>query len=219
MKEKLFLVIIIMLLPSFMFSEKKTRTIDVQSAVDAATKNNISLKQEELQLKESERKYKHSWNNLLPSVSAKASVGSNGSLSDFSNNSSSVDTGISANLSLNLGLTKKLESLKLSYESGKLSYTQALSQLEYEVTTSFYSLLVLENQVSINEEALNANKAQYEQTKSKKEKGLASELDLLSAQVNYETAKINLREQDTGFSVSGKKAEQIVKEWYKKQRD
>ena len=199
MKEKLFLVIIIMLLPSFMFSEKKTRTIDVQSAVDAAIKNNISLKQEELQLKESERKYKHSWNNILPSVSAKASAGSNGSLSDFSNNSSSVDTGISANLSLNLGLTKKLESLKLSYESGKLSYTQALSQLEYEVTTSFYSLLVLENQVSINEEALNANKAQYEQTKSKKEKGLASELDLLSAQVNYETAKINLRDAEKSY--------------------
>ena len=199
MKGKHFLVIIIMLLPSFMFSEKNTRIIDVKTAVDAAIKNNISLKQEELQLNQSERKYKHSWNNILPSVSAKASAGSNGNLSDFSNNTSSLDTSISANLSLNLGLAKKLESVKLSYESGKLSYAGTLSQVEYEVTSSFYSLLVMKNQISINEEAVNANKAQYEQTKSKREKGLASELDLLSAQVNYETAKINLRDAEKSY--------------------
>ena len=199
MKLKYYSIIFILLFPALLYSQETVKTIDVATAVASAVKTNISVQQEESQLKQVERKYKHSWNSFLPSVTGRASVSSNGGLTDSSMNSNSFDTGISATLNLNLGIKQKIDALKLSYENGKTSYENAISQLEYEVTAAFYSLLVLENQVKLNEESVQSYKAQYDQTKSKKEKGLASELDLLSAQLNYETAKINLRDAEKSF--------------------
>lgn len=195
------LVFILWLIPAFLYSQEKVN-LDVKSAVDSAIKNNIPLKQEEIQLKENERKYEHSWNSFLPSITAKANVNNNGNLSDLTDNKSSFDTGISANLNINAGLSQKLESLKLSFENGKVSYSNAVTQLENEVTSAFYSLLLLKNQVNICEESVKAYKAQYEQTKTKKEKGLAPELDLLSSQLNYETSKIDLRNAEKSYNNS-----------------
>ena len=197
--KKNYLFLLLLLIPGFAFSNEGTITLDVNTAVEYAIKTNISIQEEEIDLKQAERKYKHSWNNLLPSVSGKAIVNGGGSLTDSSTSQVSFETGLSANLNVNAGIKDKIESLKLTYENGKISYKNAINQLEYEVTSAFYSLLVLENQVSLNKESLQAYKNQYEQTKSKKEKGLASELDLLTAQVNYESAKINLRDAEKSY--------------------
>lgn len=199
MKLKSYLLILMLLLPVLLYSQEKVKSINITEAVESAVKTNISVQLEEIQLKQSERNYKHSWNNILPSVSGRASVNSNGGLTSSSMNSNSFDTGVSASLNLNLGIKNKIDALKLSYENGKTSYKNAIYELEYEVTSAFYSLLVLENQVKLNEEYVQSYKTQYEQTKSKKEKGLVSELDLLSAQVNYETAKINLRDAEKSY--------------------
>ena len=158
MKLKSYLLILMLLLPVLLYSQEKVKSINITEAVESAVKTNISVQLEEIQLKQSERNYKHSWNNILPSVSGRASVNSNGGLTSSSMNSNSFDTGVSASLNLNLGIKNKIDALKLSYENGKTSYKNAIYELEYEVTSAFYSLLVLENQVKLNEEYVQSYK-------------------------------------------------------------
>ena len=172
--------------------------IDVEMAVHSALKNQSEVQESEIKLNQSQRKYQHAWNNFLPSVTVSASANDSGELT-ASANSLGISTGVSAGLNLNLGLASKIKALKVSYLNGKEDYQDTLRQIELEVRKSFYSLLYMEKQVESSAESLEAYKGQYEQTKIKKEKGLVPEIDLLSSQVNYETAKIDYKNTEKSY--------------------
>jgi hypothetical protein len=102
-------------------------------------------------------------------------------------------------LNINLGVGKKNAALKAAYESGQKDYEDAVREIETAIRKSFYSLLYLQGQVEISRASGNANESQYNQTKIKKEQGLVTELDLLTSQVHYESAKITLRNTEKAY--------------------
>jgi len=159
----------------------------------------LSVKQSKLQLDQSKRKYAHSWNNFLPSLSANVNGGANGGLTSTATNALTFSTGINASLNISLGVGKKIAALKAAYQSGQNDYEDTVRQIEMEIRKSFYTLLYMQGQVEIGKSSVKANEAQYNQTKIKKNQGLVTELDLLTSQVNYESAKINLRNTEKSY--------------------
>jgi len=181
-------------------TEIEALVLDIESAVQSALETQLSVKTGQIDLEQAERNYKHSWNQVLPSITAAVTGSQNSGLTDTSSNTSSLSANISANLNLNLGLAAKIKALKAAYESGKQDYEDTLRQVEYEVRKAFYSLLYVQSQVDSSKETLESYKTQYEQTKAKKERGLVPEIDLLSSQVNYESAKIDLKNTEKSYS-------------------
>ena len=175
------------------------KTIDVETAVQSALQIHLSVQQSKIQLEQAKRKYAHSWNNFLPSLSANVSGAANGALTSPAENSLTFSTGINASLNINLGVGKKIAALKAAYESGQKDYEDAVREIETAIRKSFYSLLYLQGQVEISRASGNANESQYNQTKIKKEQGLVTELDLLTSQVHYESAKITLRNTEKAY--------------------
>ena len=50
----------------------ESKSLSLDEALNLALENNISIKREEISLVAAERASKHSWNNLLPSISISA---------------------------------------------------------------------------------------------------------------------------------------------------
>ena len=202
MKHKLIVILLAILFTVNSFAEENQtsdKIIDVETAVQSALQTHLSVKQSRIQLEQAKRKYDHSWNNFLPSLSANVNGAANGSLTSTAANALTFSTGINANLNISLGVGKKIAALKADYESGQKNYEDAVREIETEIRKSFYSLLYMQGQVEISKASVSANEAQYNQTKIKKSQGLVTELDLLTSQVNYESAKINLRNTEKSY--------------------
>ena len=202
MKHKLIVILLAILFTVNSFAEENQtsdKIIDVETAVQSALQTHLSVKQSRIQLEQAKRKYDHSWNNFLPSLSANVNGAANGGLTSTAANALTFSTGINANLNISLGVGKKIAALKADYESGQKNYEDAVREIETEIRKSFYSLLYMQGQVEISKASVSANEAQYNQTKIKKSQGLVTELDLLTSQVNYESAKINLRNTEKSY--------------------
>ncbi|MCR4742008.1 MAG: TolC family protein [Treponema sp.] len=206
MKYKISLLILILFMFTNLYSQSENQgevesmQLDIETAVQSALENQLSVKTSKIELEKSQRNYKHSWNQFLPSFNASVTGNQNSGLTDSSINSTSISTNLTASLSLDFGLSAKLKALKASYESGQADYADTLRQIEYEVRKAFYSLLYMQSQVDSSKESLDSYKTQYEQTKAKKERGLVPEIDLLSSQVNYESAKIDFKNTEKAYS-------------------
>lgn len=182
------------------WGEENYLVIDIESAVQSALETQLSVKTSKIELDKSERNYKHSWNQILPSLNASLTGNQNSGLRDSSKNSTTISANLSASLNFDFGLATKIQALKSTYESGQADYADTLRQIEYEVRKAFYSLLYMQSQVDSSNEAVESYKSQYEQTKAKKERGLVPEIDLLSSQLNYESAKIDLKNTEKTYN-------------------
>ena len=170
-------------------NEKTQISLTADSAVEYALKNNIDVKTQAISTEQSRREYAHSWNNILPSVNATGTGSETRTYKDSDTDTLSVNAGVTASLSIDFGLASKIKSLKSEYEAGKSTYADTIRATETAVRQSFYNLLYLKEKLESARTTLSSYQRQYEQTQAKAKRGVASELDLLTAQVNLETAK------------------------------
>ena len=180
-------------------SKAEVFEVDIETAVKSALESQVSIKTSEIELAQSERNYNHSWNKVLPSLNASVTGGESGLVTNSSENALTVKAGVNASLTFDFGLAAKIKALKAAYESGQKDYADTVRQIEYEVRKSFYALLYMQSQVESSEESLEEYKNQYEQMKEKKSRGLVPEIDLLNSQVNYESAKISLKNTQKSY--------------------
>lgn len=170
-------------------SSQTTLTLTADSAVELALQNHIDVQTQAIQTEQARREYAHAWNNVLPSISASGTGSKSRSYEDAEADTLSVQAGISASISLDTGLSAKIKALKASYEAGEATYADTVRATETAVRTSFYNLLYLKEKLVAAQTTLESYQRQYDQTEAKAKRGMASELDLLTAQVNLETAK------------------------------
>ena len=217
MKKNIFVFILSLFMISFTFSEEKqteVKKINIEEAINLATENNISLKRNKLSLDLLEKKNATSWNNLSPTISISGNYGNSlendsyrYSVSDYKSfsASSSTNTGsffpgdnanfsFSGSLSLNLSpsIYTTIRGAYLNYEDGKFTYEQAIKTVELNLRKAFYSILYQKENISLQTRNLQTAKQQYNLSLDKYNKGNLSELDLLTAQVNYENLKPTL---------------------------
>lgn len=163
--------------------------LSIEGAVKSALENHVDIKRSALSLNQSESEYNHSWNNVLPSVNVSANGEKQKGTGESKTDTTSIYAGISASLSLDLGLAQKIKGLKSSYKAGLLSYEETVRSTEFAVRSDYYNLLLLFETYKSSKTNMESYERQYNQTRSKFDRGTASELDLLTAQVNFETSK------------------------------
>ncbi len=170
------------------------RALTIEDAVQMAFQNNISIERSALTLKGLERAKNHAWNEFSPSVS----VGGGYSLNNSSNYSNRngyrhIMYG-NASISFNLSpaLIAGIKTARLQYETGELTFDDAVRSIELSVRQAFYGLLYEREYIVQQERSLETALQQYEQNQRQYSLGRISELDLLSAQVEYEQLKPSL---------------------------
>ncbi len=164
-------------------------SLTVEEAVDLARENNISIARSQITLDAAARAKAHSWNSVSPSLSLGATSSIPVDALSDSAAAYSSRTGISATLSLSLSanLYTSMQSAKIAYESGKLTFDEAVKSVELGVREAFYGLLYEKENITLQEKNLEIAKKQYETNLAKYNQGRLSEIDVLSAEVNYKS--------------------------------
>ncbi len=197
MKKSVFYLFTVVCFTLFAFSgfaqEKEGREyrLSVEDAVKIAKENNVSVQQQKITLNAAQRTKDHSWNSLSPSLSvgAGSTIPVDGLTSgdQTSSYSASFELSATASLSLTANLYTTMQGAKIAYEQNKLSFEDAVRKIELSVRESYYELLYSKENIKLQEENLAIAKAQYENNLAKYNSGRLSEVDALSAEVNYKS--------------------------------
>ncbi len=180
---------------SLAFADKISLT--PQTAVEYALNNNISLKQEKITLGSKERDKKYSWNGVSPSASLSATYSS--ALPSKENSRDTISAGARISATLTPSLHAQVKNAALAYEQQEINYESAKSTISLSVLKNFYEILYEKENLSLCEKNLETKKKQYKSNLEKFNRGMLNQVDVLSAQINYqnteltfETQKINL---------------------------
>ena len=197
MKKTIFLSALLLLFCEVVFCQQDVRQLTIDDAVILAADNNLTLKRNQLALKQLELKDKYSWNSASPTIGASAQFG-NG-LQENSTNLS-----ISGNVSFRLtpSLYSSIKSAKLNYENGITSYETAVKTVEKNVRQIFYSLIYSKENLSLLNRNLETAKQRYDLSREKFNRGQLSELDLLTTQMNYESLKPSYESAEIAYENS-----------------
>ena len=197
LKKTIFLSALLLLFCEVVFCQQDVRQLTIDDAVILAADNNLSLKRNQLALKQLELKDKYSWNSASPTIGASAQFG-NG-LQENSTNLS-----ISGNVSFRLtpALYSSIKSAKLNYENGITSYETAVKTVEKNVRQIFYSLIYSKENLSLLNRNLETAKQRYDLSQEKFSRGQLSELDLLTTQMNYESLKPSYESAEIAYENS-----------------
>jgi outer membrane protein TolC len=163
--------------------------LTMDQAVDWAVKNNLSLQRTLSAKDEKKRASDVSWNSLIPAVSASSAV----SKANADGSKLIPAETISASLSLSPAIASSMKRARIDYESGAIDYEAAKRSLDLSVRKAFCQILLFKEQIAVYERKIETAKSQYDQTAAKARVGQASQLELLRAQVNWETLKPNLK--------------------------
>lgn len=197
MKKTIFLSALLLLFCEVVFCQQDVRQLTIDDAVILAADNNLTLKRNQLALKQLELKDKYSWNSASPTIGASAQFG-NG----LQENSTSLS--ISGNVSFRLtpSLYSSIKSAKLNYENGITSYETAVKTVEKNVRQIFYSLIYSKENLSLLNRNLETAKQRYDLSQEKFSRGQLSELDLLTTQMNYESLKPSYESAEIAYENS-----------------
>ena len=193
--KKIFLCITLLSLSVGLFAQK----ITVDDAVVLAADNNVSLKRQKLNLDMLEKKNAVSWNSVSPSLRLSGSYNDgfisgtfqDGEYTDTSDllGSGSWTIGASISLAITPSLYTSIKAARLNYESGIVSYEEAVRSVEVNVRKLFYGLLFTKESIALKERNMETSRIRYENNRDKYSRGQLSELDLLQSQYNYESQK------------------------------
>lgn len=192
MKKSIFVILSCLIA----FGAEAETELTADAAVESAMAHNISIERSQLTLQGLKRAKNNSWNSMLPSVQATTGISrpNNPSAYDFS-----VSAGVDLGLSFSPAVFTAINTASLQYEAGEISFLEACRSVELAVRTGFYSLLYEQAYIAQQERMLETARQQYEQNRRQYEAGRISELDVLSAQVNYEKLKPTLETARTTY--------------------
>ncbi len=200
------LIIAIFLVSSFFLyaeeTKEKVRVITVDDAVILAADNNISLKRQRISLETLERRNKTSWNGISPSASLSGGFSKplDGIITDSKAQFDySYQFGASVSLSLTPSLYSSIRDAQLKYESGKVSYEDAVRQIELNVRKLFYNLLYTQESMNLQKRNMETARIRYENNHDKYNRGQLSELDLLQSQYSYESQRPNIESAEIAY--------------------
>jgi outer membrane protein TolC len=198
--------------------------IDVERAVELALANNVGLASGRIDAAARKRKVDTAWNVFLPTVDVSGTfarpntANSVSGFLPFGGTAPGVyddviyfsqdlprwalTTSLSAQLALNLGLFEGMRNLKLDYEAGLITYAQAKTRLERDVRKAYYSILLLQDNISIMEETLAAAEKRARQADANYRAGQVPELSMLQARVAAENLKPAVAEMRNGLRSS-----------------
>ncbi|MDR2897201.1 MAG: TolC family protein [Spirochaetaceae bacterium] len=207
-------VLVFGILLSAGFAETATETVlDLDTAVALALEQNLSLGRSKRELEQKKLSSVRSWNSLIPSIGASASVSR---ATDITGNIiPSQDEwkpalSLSASFTLPTSIFADIESARLEYEAGQISYDTAARTLELQVRKAFYQLLVLNENIALTQQSIETAQGRYDEAAAKRRVGQASNLEELSAKVDLENLKPTLRSAQGAYDTTLDSFRQIL---------
>jgi outer membrane protein TolC len=175
-------------------------TLTVDEAVRIALDNNLGLRQKALETAGKGRTVGRSWNSLLPSLSASADLSHPVSITgpvSPDRNSWTPGLSLAASVSISTAVIENIKEARAAYEAGLLSYEAARRELELQVRKLFYQILLLQANIELASQSLESAQARYEESAALVKVGQASQLDELSARVDLENQRPQVRSAET----------------------
>lgn len=176
---------------AFAYADKLILT--PQSAVEYALKNNISLKQDKITLDAKEREKKYSWNGASPSASLSATYSS--ALPSKENSRDTISAGARISTSLTPSLYTQVKNAAIAYEAQEITYDAAKSNISFTVIKNYYGILYEMENLSLSKKNLETKKNQYKSNLEKFNRGMLNQVDVLSAQINYQNTELTVESQ------------------------
>ncbi|MDR2020427.1 MAG: TolC family protein [Treponema sp.] len=176
--------------------------LTVDEAVAIAIEKNISLKLSTLETAGKKRAGDRSWNTLLPSLNVSAGLSHPSSLTGFlapEQDQWTPGLSVSASLSVSTAVIENIKKARADYEAGLLSREMARQELELQVRKLFYQILLLQANKELASQGLESARARYEQSAALADVGQASRLDELSARVDLENQRPQVRSAETMY--------------------
>jgi outer membrane protein TolC len=176
------------------------QTLTVDEAVRIALEKNLSLRRNAIDVNGKKRTADRAWNTLIPSLSTGATISHPSSVTGEIPAAQDVWTpglSVSASLSLSASTIDTIKKARTDYEAGLLTHEQARRALELQVRKLFYQILLLESNRELAAKSLESAQARYEQTAAFARNGQASRLEEMSARVDMENQRPNVRKAET----------------------
>jgi outer membrane protein TolC len=204
-------VFILLFSGAYLFAQENTALeLDIDTALDYAFKNNLSVKSAELNLNDKRFAKDSSWNKFVPSLSL-------GTTLSRMNEESSSDLAaiipgyeppsqwnltafINAQLNISLASFYNIHKTILDYEAGLTSLAKAKSELSRNVKRQFYGLLLLKDRIKVAQATVNNAQERYNQAVVDYRNGMISEYAMLKTQVYLENTKPMLVELENGYA-------------------
>lgn len=170
-------------------AQEQKKILSVEDAVSLAREHNVSLSRAQITLDAARRAKAHSWNSASPTATlAASSAVPVDSLSDTeSKYTAALSVTATVSLSLSANLYTSMNAARIAYESGKVTFDEAVKSVELSVRQSFYGLLYEKENIELQRQNLENAKTQYQNNLAKYNQGRLSEIDVLSAEVNYKS--------------------------------
>jgi len=178
----------------------QTKSWTLEEAVAAAVTNNLTLQRSAWDLEAKQRQSDKAWNVFLPSASVSAGMSRNNpsknSITGATTESSWTASG-SARVALSLGgnVLASLEAVALNYRTGLVGYELSKRALEKNVRLVYYSLLLEQENLKLTRDAIDRAQKNLAKVQANYKAGLVPDIDVLSAQVNYESLKPQYQQQ------------------------
>ena len=174
---------------------------DIRRCVDYALKNNISVRQTDLQSRFSELSYKQNKGGQLPSLNFGSSVGyrlgrsdnpTTGVLED--NNFLNVGMQLQSSVSIFNWFSQKntIEASRLSWEADKEQTKKIQNDIALNVAVAYLQILLAREQANLSNVQVEQTKAQLENTRKRVDAGVLPELNAaeLEAQLARDSSSL-----------------------------
>lgn len=182
--------------------------ITLEEAVEMALSESSQIKTARIDSNLKTRAYNTRWNVFVPSVSVTGSGIRSATVTDYSSMFPGMgpapeysesdhwmySASVSASLNLNFALIEGIKASRNNLHLGYITLKQAEKQVERDVKKLFYSILLMQDNLSLQKELLENSKNRYEQAKINYQQGRVPELTVLQTQVTYENMKPSVME-------------------------
>ena len=173
----------------------------LQQCIDIAIKNNLTVKQSELQMDRDRIYWNQARENLLPQVYGDASRSiNNGRVLDPTSYTYANQQITNDNYSLNsslvllkgLSLMNSIKQTSLAYQAGKLDFQQAKNDITLNVITTYLQALENEDQISLTQTQIELSQQSLDRLNILNKDGSISPSDVTDARGQLATNKLSL---------------------------
>lgn len=170
--------------------EVKKIVLTIEDAVDYSLKNSVSIQTAKIDLELAKWKKDTAWNTFIPTVQVNGTVSRANEISKVMSLPESNHWVVLGNLSMsfnfNVAMIQNMRATIAAYESGKISWEQALIDNEKTIRQLFYGLLLQQESLKLQEDSLENARQRMNQAYTNYRNGYVPQISYLQTQVAYE---------------------------------
>ncbi|HZK65796.1 MAG TPA: TolC family protein, partial [Puia sp.] len=176
-------------------------SLNLKQCVDLAVKNNLQVKQSEIQMENYGLQYKQAKDNILPSINANGSQSINygRSINNFNNtyvdqknNSGNYGLNASFNLFSGLSVQNSIRQTSLYYDASKMDLQQQKDNITLDVILDYLMVLNNQDQLDIARKQADVDAKQVERLEILNQAGAIAPATLYDLKGQYASDQVNV---------------------------